>query len=398
MNRSPLFTPPRLFSTVHFHRHTDRSIGWLELFYDLVYVATLIQIGNFLSDNVTLVGFGQFLVLMAVVWWSWSGATFYQNRYVVDDVVHRVLLFSQMFAVATLGISVSKAFDDLYIQFTLAYVAIRLLLVLMYVRSARAHPESAELSRGYITGFSIGAAIWLLSILLPREIHWVGWLVAIAIELSVPLFPRIRALQREVPLDVPHVSERFGIFTLIVLGESFIKVLDDAQGSLLAVSGLIFSVSGLTVLNALWWLYFNDTAGRMMNFTRRISPFLWIYGHLPLAAALIAFGVGAKKLFAAAAEHPEDPLNPSYRLLYTVSVVLYLLALAIIDLGMGEDKGQSRLSRQVLIHIISAVVVAVIGVVATDLNAVVFVTLIAVVMMAQVIYDIVQERRLQGAS
>jgi low temperature requirement protein LtrA len=63
-----LFTPPKYFKDVAFHKHTDRAIGWLELFYDLVYVATLIQIGNFLSDNLTLVGFGQFLVMMFVAW------------------------------------------------------------------------------------------------------------------------------------------------------------------------------------------------------------------------------------------------------------------------------------------------------------------------------------------
>ena len=78
---SDLFARPQYFRDAKFHRHTDRTIGWLELFYDLVYVATLIQIGNFLSNNLTLLGFGQFLVMMFVVWWAWGGETLYQNRY-----------------------------------------------------------------------------------------------------------------------------------------------------------------------------------------------------------------------------------------------------------------------------------------------------------------------------
>ena len=73
---SELFTPPKFFKNVNFHRHTNRSIGWLELFYDLVYVATLIQIGNYLSDNLTWLGFGQFMVMMTIVWWAWGGETF----------------------------------------------------------------------------------------------------------------------------------------------------------------------------------------------------------------------------------------------------------------------------------------------------------------------------------
>ena len=148
-----LFTPPKYFRDVVFHRHTDRAVGWLELFYDLVYVATLIQIGNFLSDNVTVAGFGQFFLLVTVVWWSWSGETFYQNRFVADDLVHRILVFIQIFAVATLGLSISGAFGDLSGQFTISYVVVRLMLILMYLRVGHTHPASKSLRTGYIVGF-----------------------------------------------------------------------------------------------------------------------------------------------------------------------------------------------------------------------------------------------------
>ncbi len=384
MADNTLFTPPRFFSEVKFHRHTDRSIGWLELFYDLVYVATLIQIGNFLSDNVSLIGFGQFAVMLSVVWWAWTGETFYQNRYVVDDLTHRLLVFIQMFAVASLGISISGAFGDLYIQFTLAYVVIRIILIIMYVRSARSHPETAELSHGYAVGFFIGILVWMGSLFLPFEIHWVGWLIGAGVELAVPLFPKMRRLQREAGVDNFHISERFGIFTIIVLGESFIKVLDEAQGAVITLNPIVFSVFGLIVLYSLWWLYFHDTAGKLINFAGRIKPFAWVYGHLPLSASLIIFGVAAKKVFIATFEHPNDALDPKYRLLYTVAIVMYLVALAIIDFGIVEEHS----TRQVLIHVISAVAVGIIGVVATGLTPVWFVIIVAVVMIIQVVYDL----------
>lgn len=179
---SELFTPPRYFKDVAFHRHTDRTIGWLELFYDLVYVATLIQIGNFLSDNLTLLGFGQFLVMMFVVWWSWGGETLYQNRYVADDLWHRLLVFIQIGGVATMGLSVSGAFGDLYVQFTLGYVLVRVMTILMYVRTYFLHPESRAYTTPYMVGFAGGIAIWLAALVLPAEFHWVAWLVAIAFE------------------------------------------------------------------------------------------------------------------------------------------------------------------------------------------------------------------------
>ena len=242
---SDLFTPPKYFRNVVFHRHSDRAVGWLELFYDLVYVATLIQIGNFLSDNVTLIGFGQFLVLLTVVWWAWSGETFYQNLYVSDDLTHRILVFLQIFAVAVMGLSVSEAFGELYVQFTLAYVVIRLLLVVMFWRASRHHEESRDYTRGYITGFGAGIVIWLGSLLLPADIHWIGWLAGIAVELSIPLLPAIQKHAVQWTPDIHHISERFGIFTIIVLGESFVKVLEDSQGTALGIEQGIFSTGGL---------------------------------------------------------------------------------------------------------------------------------------------------------
>src|SRR5690606_21277277 len=125
--------PPRLYTQVlGEHGHEERKVAWLELFYDLVYVTTLIQLGDALSEDVSLFGFMRFVLLFIPIWWSWTGVTLYINRFMGDDVWHRVLIFLQIFAVAALAISVSEAWGSLSIQFTIAYVGIRLILVLLY--------------------------------------------------------------------------------------------------------------------------------------------------------------------------------------------------------------------------------------------------------------------------
>ncbi|MEM6283206.1 MAG: low temperature requirement protein A [Chloroflexota bacterium] len=392
-----LFTPPRFFKEVTFHRHTDRAIGWLELFYDLVYVATLIQIGNFLSDNDTPLGFVQFIILMAVVWWAWTGETFYQNRYVVDDLLHRVLVFLQMFAIASIGLSVSAAFGDLYIQFTIAYVVTRLMLVLMYARTYRAHPESSAFARWYIVGFSAGIAIWLGSLALPEGYHWVGWLVGISVELLVPQAPWVVKERMEWGVDMHHISERFGIFTIIVLGESFVKVLDDAQGEIIGVPEFAFSTFGLLVVYSLWWLYFEDTAGKEVHFANNLRANCWVYGHLPLAISLVAFGVGAKKVFSNVIDKPAEAVTTEYRVLYTVSLVIFLLALALIDYGLEDESTTRDQHTKVIVHIACAGIIAFIGLVFTGLTPVTFVFLMAVVMIVQVLFSIYQTRQITNA-
>lgn len=379
MPHNPLFTRPRFFRDVTFSRHTARSIQWLELFYDLVYVATLIQIGNFLSDNVSIVGFGQFVVLMIVIWWAWTGETFYQNRYVSDDLLHRGIVFLQIFAIASFGLSVSQAFGPLYIQFTIAYVLIRLGLIVMYLRAMQVHPESRSLSQGYAVGFSLGVLVWIGSLLLPSDLHWAGWLVGIVIELGVPLVPHMRRLQVQHPFDPHHIAERFGIFTLIVLGEAFVKILDDAQGATITLAVLGFSTVGLLVTYALWWLYYSDTIDRGIDTTSPRKIIFWLYSHLPLVISLVTFGVAAKKVFAAATEHPGEPLKLEYRLLYTAALVLYLIAMMLIEYGTRNVQW-----RRIGLRLVSSILILLIGLFATGLDATGFVGVMAVVMLIQV--------------
>ncbi|MEM7035122.1 MAG: low temperature requirement protein A [Chloroflexota bacterium] len=385
---SDLFTRPKYFQDVKFHRHTDRTIGWLELFYDLVYVATLIQIGNFLSDNLTPLGFGQFLVLIFVVWWAWSGETLYQNRFVVDDLWHRLLIFIQIFGVAAMGLSVSKAFGDLYVQFTLGYVLVRFVLILMYVRTYAAHPESKSFSIQYMIGFAVGIVIWLASLLLPAEYHWVGWLVAIAFEII--FFSQSRMVRDLLKwgADAHHMVERFGIFTIIVLGEAFVKVLDDAQGTALGVEQILFSVVGLGILCTLWWLYFSDTAGTLYDESVSLKPITWLYGHLFLAVSLVAFGVAVKKLFAETVKHPADPLTEEYRLLHTVAITLFLLALALINYGLDDELTPQNQITHALVYLGAAVVVVAVGLLVTGATATQFVAIIAAIMVILVAFNI----------
>ena len=128
------------------HGH-DQKVGWLELFYDLVYVATVIALGDKLSNDISLGGVGRFIVLFLPIWWTWTGMAFYITRFNVDDVGHRLLVFMQMFAIAVLAINISDGLGDTSQAFALAYVGARSMLILMYVRVGLQRPQARRLSR-----------------------------------------------------------------------------------------------------------------------------------------------------------------------------------------------------------------------------------------------------------
>lgn len=387
---SDLFTRPRYFKDVTFHKETDRAVGWLELFYDLVYVATLIQIGNFLSDNLTLAGFGQFLVLMFLIWWAWIGETGYQTRYYVDDIWHRLLVFIQIIGIGTVGLSVSEAFGDLSVQFALGYALARAMMILMYIRVYFSHPESRSFSTVYVIAFSGEVAIWLGSTLLPVEYRWIAWLVAIALQIIFFAVPATLSQAVEWGPDDHHTVERFGIFTIIVLGEAFVKILDDAQGTQLGVEQVLFGVVGLVILYALWWLYFSDTAGRLYDLSSEAKALSWSYGHLFLSASLVAFAVAVKKLFAANVVHPHDVVKDEYRLLLTVAIGAFLLAQALINYGLDDKLTPHSTIRRVYIYLGSVVFVVGIGLLVTGVTAIEFTAIVAAFAATLVVLNIYQ--------
>lgn len=319
----PLFSPPRLYHAKDDH---ERRVSWLELFYDLVYVATLIQLGNVFGEHLTLAGVWQFLLVFAALWWAWSGFTFYINRFIADDLGHRALIYIQIIAVAFLGVSVEGAFGELTAQFAVFYIIVRLVLILLYLRSLREVPQARPLIFRYVTGFVIGIVLWAASAFLPAYAP-VLWAAALVFEVVFLLLPGTRSLQGLLPPGSPHMRERYGIFVIIVLGETFIKTITSASGLAVNAEILIFSLFSIFVVSVLWWLYFGDFEElrlRSVNFATHI----WIYIHLPLTLGLTAFGIASKKIFLSVGT---DHMKEVYIYLYCGSLFLYLLSMAVVD-------------------------------------------------------------------
>ncbi len=312
---------------LHVPGGVERKIGWLELFYDLIYVATIIQLGDLLTRNATPTGALLFVALFVPVWWSWTGMMFYFNRFVADDAWHRVLVFAQMFAIAHLGISVTGAFGATSAAFALAYFAIRAILVVFYLRAWRVVPDARPLIRRYAAGFSLAALVWLGSVLVPPPYRFALWFVGLAIEFYVPLSARSRRLQYLVPPDTGHFAERYGLFTIIVLGESFIKVVGGLAERGVGLDAFALSALGFAIAACIWWLYFDHTHVAVVR-SAPAARYVWIYGHLPLTIGITGLGVGLKKLTLLPLG---DPMSDTVRWLFGGAVVLCLVALAVLD-------------------------------------------------------------------
>ncbi len=306
------------------HRHAT----WLELFYDLVFVVAVSQIAHKLQEDVSLKGFFGFVFLFIPVWWAWIGTTFYANRFDSDDIKHRLLTGLQMLAVAALAVNIHHGLGESSAGFAIAYAVTRFVLVLEYLRVVKHIPQARGLATYYCAGFSIAAVLWVISAFVPIPIRFVLWGLGLAVDFATAI--TAKRFQIALLPHPEHLPERFGLFTIIVLGEAIIAVVNGVSEQKWDVQSAISAVFGFGIAFSLWWIYFENVSGSVLQGSGagKIGLFqVWLFGHLPLVIGLATTGVGVEHVIMSDAN---QALPTPQRWLICGGVALCLFSLSIL--------------------------------------------------------------------
>jgi low temperature requirement protein LtrA len=138
----------------------------MELFFDLIFVAAVAQVGAPLVEDYTPAGLFRYAFLFVLIWWAWSGHTAYTTRFDHDDLPNRLLVLLQCFIAAIMAANARDALDSRSSAgFGAAYAGMRIVLVAQYLR-ARSVEETRPLATRYAIGFGTAAVVWLVSALL----------------------------------------------------------------------------------------------------------------------------------------------------------------------------------------------------------------------------------------
>ena len=278
-------------------QQADRKVTWLELFFDLVFAAAVAQVASPLREAYTVDGLVRFGILFVLIWWAWTGHAVFSTRFDTDDGVQRGLTLLQMFAVATMAANAGDALDSRSSAgFAAAYAVMRLVLVFQYYR-ARHIEHARPLATAYLGGHGVAAILWLASAVIPAPARFVIWAIAFVIDLGTPI--AALGYSVKVPPDAGHLPERFGLFTLILLGESVIAVMHGMERQHdWSVPAATCALLGMGTAFALWWWYF-DTAGATRSRPVRtrgdaIRLQAWSYAHLPFYLGIVVTFVGVQ--------------------------------------------------------------------------------------------------------
>jgi low temperature requirement protein LtrA len=272
-----------------------RKVTWLELFFDLIFVAAVAQVATPLSTEYSWTGVLRFSFLFLLIWWAWLGHTLFSTRFDTDDAVQRGLTLLQVFAVAAMAVNAKDRLDSRDAAgFAAAYGVMRLVLVAQYVR-ARALPHCRPLTTLHAAGHGLAAVLWILSSIAPPPARYGLWVAALVFDLGTPALAT--QLTVRIPPDSAHLPERYGLFTLILLGEAVVAVMIgmEAQATWSVAAGVSAFVS-MVIVFAVWWWYYDGVEGtgerpiRTAQDARRFQ--MWTWAHLPLYLGLAVGGVG----------------------------------------------------------------------------------------------------------
>ncbi len=383
MPKEGLFKPPQLRSGQEAER--ERHVTWLELFYDLVFVAAVAQLARSLGDDYSWLGILRFSVLFVPVWWAWVGHTFYLTRFDTEDVGHRLLTMAQMAATASLAVHVPTALGATSGGFALSYATIRFILVAEYLRAGRQIPLARPLTSRYAAGFGAAASIWVISALVPVPWRFAFWGLALAVDFLTPLTAGL--LHVRFPPHLMHLPERFGLFTIIVIGEAVVSVvMGIGTGGFTFGSGLA-GLMGLLVAFALWWGYFEGARGAAvlaLSASQHLWRYQqWLYSHLPLLMGITATAVGVKHIIR---RPPGVALPFPEGWLLSLSIAASVLALNAIFLAAFTGSTR-RLHRFLIPHYVIACLGIATGTVSHILPGIVILGILTLLCVAQIFFS-----------
>ena len=332
-----------------------RKVTWLELFFDLAFVGAVAQVGAPLGHDYSPAGLLRYSFLFLLIWWAWNGHTNFATRFDADDVVQRLLALTQIFVVAVMAVNAKDALDSRSSAgFAAAYAVLRFVLVAQYMR-VRRRIESDGLATAYAVGFGTAAVIWLVSAILPPPLRFWFWAAALAIDLGTPLLTA-RLIAR-VPPHAAHLPERFGLFTIILLGESLvaiIKGMESHEGW--SVGAGVSAFLGMAVTFVVWWWYFDGAAAaaeRSVRSRYQVRSFMiWNYAHFPLYLGVAITGVGIEHIIRIA---PDGHLHPSEAWILSAAVAVLMGSLVVLEsasVTARRDRGQAWLPARLAIVLV----------------------------------------------
>ena len=353
--RRTLWQPPR----PHGEQPHERVVGPLELFYDLAVVVLVAQAAHHLAGHLTWPGFGQFAAVFTLVWIAWANGSLHHELHGHEDARARITFLLQILLLAAIGAFIPEADGSRGAAFAVAAAVLFAVLAVLWQQASRGdRPEYRRPSRLYVAGTVACAVLLAASAPLPASARVQAWgvldviyLIGFAAVLLTTDLPQAHGL-----VVTEALTERFGAFIIIVLGETLTGVVTGLSSRPISALTMAVGLIAVVVGFGAWWTYF-DFAGQRRPRPEAAPSGSWIVGHLPLTAAVAAMGAAMVSLV----DHAHDGRTPAATAWVLCGGTAAVLVTTMLLAATLPDWGRDHYLYRPLARICAAAAVACLG-------------------------------------
>lgn len=318
-------------------REGDGRVGFIELFFDLVFVFAVTQLSHVLIVHPTALGGLEAAILFAAVWWVWVYTIWCTNWLNTDAWQVRLMLFVMMAGGLVLAMAIPHAFDSAGLAFAVAFAVLqvgRSLFMLAVLRGRS--PGNYRNFRRIAIWAACSGIIWIAGALVDPHLRPAVWLVALAVDFAGPILrfavPGLGASSiADWNVEAHHLSERCGLFVIIALGESVLLTGATFSGGIWTEPAAAAFCCAFVATAAMWWIYFNIGAEEathhfaQMADPGRLARLGYTYIHMPLIAGIIVNAASDEIVIA----HPLGHGGPAGALLLVGGPALFLASVTL---------------------------------------------------------------------
>jgi low temperature requirement protein LtrA len=368
----------------------EESVRPLELFFDLVFVLAFTQCTALMAADPTWAGIGRGMLVLAMVWWAWVGYAWLTSLVEPEEGLVRIAMFAVMAALLIVAFAIPEAFGDRALGFAIAYGAVRLGHIALFLLASRGSPGLRRSVVGLAVGTVVAIGLLVAASFVDGAAQAALWMIAILIDWGEPAVFGVDHWR----LMPAHFAERHDLIIILALGESVVALGVGADLEF-TTPVLVAAVMGIALASALWWIYFDVVApvterrleraaeGRERNALARDS---YSYLHFPMAAGIVLGALGVEAVLA----HTNEPLDTVHAFALLGGTAIYLLAHVALRLRNARSVNVERLVMAILLLGLIAV--------AVNVDAIWSLLCVNVLLWAMITYETVyvyDERRYQ---
>jgi low temperature requirement protein LtrA len=362
-------------------------VSTLELFFDLVFVFTITQLAESLNEHLTWSTLGNVLLILAVVWWMYSGYAWLTNAVAPNSTTRRTLLLIGMAGFLMMALAIPEAFGEYGWLFGVSYLVVNVVHTLLF----RTAGPGARQALRVLGPLNILAALLVLAGgLVPEPWRHLLWLAAPAVQITSSYVHKIEMHT----ISAGHFAERHGLVVIIAIGESIIAIGTVFTGVHLGFAEILVAVLGLCVSYYLWWFYFAGDDARAEHVLAhtdnprrraRLALQAWGYAHYPILLGIVIASVGIKKTVGQSLE----PLHWAEALALSGGIAIYLL---------GHAAFLAQLRLRGVYHRLACAAVVLATIPLGHLRAIFQLVAVVVVMVSAAIIEDIPEVRRTGST